>query len=331
LTFARHDLIPGGATPAPLDTALLASIRDQVAASGAPVAVGWIEAAADGAKTPAGPYAIAIRVGGATGLQLRNAYLAEILMRAPTTEILALRGENGYDNLYLPDAILSWARDVLYVVPLDPIGSGAEPTWPTSAFLDAIPASPYPQVGAEMPIDGVPIPLPSIPGDAASRHDDPELEALLPASVDDHPMVVLSLDGPIAVATVYLALPMLTVDLGGVDVDARTSTAAYARSDELDTFSLLAARVPGFSARRLLGAWIGTTASERAGSTLKVGVLDVDGRTLAIVNDDLALHVRDGLVVELRYLDVGDTLGTPAPRPALRDLAIPAVRAMPAP
>ena len=83
----------------------------------------------------------------------------------------------------------------------------------------------------------------------ASLAPDREIEALLPAAVAGHTVSVLSGSGPDILTNQLLGVPTYTLMKAGIDIDLTHAGAAIGYARELQSYVVIATRVPG--ARRL--------------------------------------------------------------------------------
>lgn len=126
-----------------------------------------------------------------------------------------------------------------------------------------------------------------------------------------------------------LALPAYTLYRSGLSFEFDDVSAAAGAADALDTYVVIATRIPGASRLDLLGGWFNTVL-ELGGPLGEVEVIDVDGRLVQLYADGTqAVFVADGLLYWMDYLDLGDFPPPSPPRPALRDLVIDTVRNLP--
>jgi len=102
-------------------------------------------------------------------------------------------------------------------------------------------------------------------------------------------------------------------------------SAAGGHPEGISTYFVVATPLPGFKAREILAAWF----RPQLTNGLQVESIDVDGH-LALLYSNQAVYAKDGVLYWMTYLDVGDfPPASPEPRPALRDLVVDTIRALP--
>jgi hypothetical protein len=197
---------------------------------------------------------------------------------------------------------------------------------PTPPFTDdelfaALPAS-DPEPTAPQPTRK---PLPSIAPDV-SPAPDRAAEALLPDRIRGASVVKISGRGP-ALFTgewVYVGIPAYVMATQ-LDLDLSDRSAAGGHPDGISTYWIVATPIPGFDARAILTAWF----RQLLPTGLDATTIETDGRVAVLYNNQ-AVYAKDGVLYWMTYLDIGDfPPASPAPRPALRDLVIDTLRALP--
>jgi hypothetical protein len=326
--FVGHDLANGGS--APIQDALLRHVRDLAGGSRSAVSVAWIEADPASEDPTFGIRVLAVRIGSASGMALRRAFVAASLLEPGSTSLDALE-TLGRDVVVMGRLTLAYASgDVLVVVTFaDPPSAtppGPTPTpndWPLDTFFAALPSSDPVAVQTE------PQAL-SIDPDLTSPVPDPSAATLLPAEVMSVPLrAAVTAHGRSVLTNYIVALPAYALYRTGLAFDFDDVSAAAGVSDGLSTYTVIATRVPGVTRLELLSAWFNGVL-ELGGPVGEVEIVDVDGRLVQLYNGGTqAIFVADGLLYWMDYLDMGDFAPSPPPRPDLRDLVIDTMRNLP--
>jgi hypothetical protein len=331
MRFVRHSLAPGDALPPVFSDSLgRARLRAGGSADGR-LSVAW---SAPTTVTSNSRYAVtilAIRIPGAVARNLRDAVALERLLAADSSDSIVVGRYERTSMLFVGDQVVMTSGNTLYLLSFptndaqavtSPV-PGPEPTPPFTEdeLFAALPAA-DPELAEPEPTRR---PLPSI-GPDVSPPPDPTAEALLPDRIRGGSVTKISGRGP-ALYTgewVYLGIPayVMATQLG---LDLSDRSAAGGHPDGISTYWIVATPVPGFDARAILAAWF----RQLLPYGLEATAVQADGR-VAILYNNQAVYAEDGLLYWMTYLDLGDfPPASPAPRPALRDLVIDTLRALP--
>jgi len=328
MTYERHSLAQGGSPPAGFTDDLGRALLRSPGATGS-LSVAWSVPTVVAEDPNYGVTFLAIRVPGANARNLRDVMFFDRLLIPGFSESVGLEMLGPASFLLVGHEAVATSRDTLYVLsfPVDdgratatPGPNAAQP-FTSDQFYAALPAmdpEPSPQPPA-------PPTLPSVaPG--TSPPPDRAAEALLPDSIHGTAVTKISGRGPALFKGdfIYLALPAYTLS-SELHLDLRKVSAAGGHPDGISTFFVVATPLPGFNAREILAAWF----RPQLTNGLQVESIDVDGQ-LALMYSNQAVYAKDGVLYWMSYLDVGDfPPASPQPRPALRDLVVDTVRALP--
>jgi hypothetical protein len=328
MRYERHSLAPGGSPPPGFTDDLGRALLRSPGSTGS-LSVAWSVPTVVAAEPNYRVTFVAIRVPGANGRNLREVMLLDRLLVPGLSESVGLNKLGPASFLLIGHEAVASSRDTLYVLsfPVDEgratatPGPDAAPPFTSDEFYAALPATdpePSPQPPARPA-------LPSVaPG--ASSPPDRAAEALLPDRIRGAAVTKLSGRGPALFNGdfIYLALPAYSLS-SELDLDLSTVSAAGGHPDGLSTYFVVATPLPGFDAREILAAWF----HPQLTNGLQIESIDVDGR-IALMYSNQAVYSKDGILYWMSYLDVGDfPPASPEPRPALRDLVVATVRALP--
>jgi hypothetical protein len=301
------------------------------------LSVAWVEATPDDAARNFGLTMLGVRLDGADSSRLRQVVVGDRAMIVGPQSRLSTESDHGA-YVFVRNSLVGTAGDVVFLIsfpvdldlnvpPPDAMGWTQEELWAALPTVDPITRL-FDRPGA-FPTTS---PHMSLRPDAAT-------EALLPNAIRGVTLKKLSSTGaaifsdPIDPldpgASGFALLPSILIAsmlAGALDLDVADMATAAAYGDGLSTFFMTATRAPGLSSRLLTGGIVDYLAGQDS-RTLET--IDVDGRSVQL-SDNLAIVAIDDVLYSMMYFDMGDTFGaTFPPRPALHDLVIDAVRALP--
>ena len=121
------------------------------------------------------------------------------------------------------------------------------------------------------------------------------------------------------------AFPLYALWMGGLALPLDDPSVAIAHADDLSTYIVIASSTGSHDPRESLAAWFAGLAGNRI---VEFETVESGGR-IAIVESNQAVSATEDTFYWMSYFDVGEFGPTPPPRPALRDLVIDTLHALP--
>jgi hypothetical protein len=330
--LTRHTLHTGEHPPIGFSDALGRSLLASAGTGNRGISVAWGEIVPEQAAATSGLTIVAVRIPGSEAQLLRYLVVADQLLRPGASGSIGGSRDDGHMLLYVGDALVMSSGDTIYILSFPGGDAGASPA---PASVPPIEISESDLVAAFPPLDhdtaGVPNrSFPPIPSAKPGVSPEPALaaEALLPDRIGDTVVRKISARGAVLQTGewIYVGLPAFALYQAGLDIDPLAVEAAAGHPDGPSTFWMVVTRLPGHDARALLGAWFHLKIE--ADLIEQFETVEVNGRLAVVAGTDVLCAV-DGAFYWMTYLDLGDfPPATQAPRPALRDVALDALRAI---
>jgi hypothetical protein len=326
--FVRHTLHTGEPLPPGFSDELGRALL-RAAGSGDSISVAWIDPVPEHADATGGMTLVAIRIPGMEAHKLRTLAAVAALLVSGASGSIGRAGEDRRSVIFAGDTVVMSSGDTMYVVSYPRYDPGATSPPATGEPLrvsdddlfeslpkldlawDPEPARPWPS---------------SAPRDTPVESD-PASEALLPDVIRGATVEKVSARGASLLTSdyLYVVLPLYALHSGGLDLDVSALAAAGGHPDGLSSFWIVVAPVRPNDEYSILAAWF----QRQLGGFNDFETVESGGR-VAVVYHNQAVHVRDGVLYWMTYLDLGDfPSASPAPRPVFRDLVLDALEALP--
>jgi len=329
MRYERHSLAPGGTPPAGFREELGRALLRAAGSANGSVSVAWsVPTLADADPRYAVTF-LAIRIPGANARSLREVVAYDWLLIPGFSGSLSLNSLGPESMLWVGANAVASSQDTLYLLSFPTVNGrlaplpGPVPVPPfTQDELYAVLPATDPEPGPQPPA------RPAVPSVApeASPPPDPAAEALLPDRIRGMPVQKVSGHGPALFrgGWIHLAIPayLLSSELA---LNLREVSVAGGHPDGMSSFLIVATPLPGLEAREILAAWFRPQLLDG----LQIESIDAGDR-IALLYGNQAVYARDGVLYWMAYLDLGEAyISSPPPRPALRDLVIDTLRALP--